>query len=160
MKYECSRLHRCISKIEMYPYQHVGFNQGLGSSSSGQWNLPTSNSWNSSSSPAFPRYATHRATPNSSAINGIRVYVTGTGDNKGVRADGELILAANFEVKINVSGHGQLTASEFAKLAKNNYRRPRQQVKLANSNETLEAFEARQGIVPPGSFRRWDDDGR
>eukprot|EP00960_Hanusia_phi_P049614 759668-Hanusia_phi.AAC.2 len=142
----------------MYPYQHVGFNQGIGAST-GQWNLPTSNSWNGSN-PAYPRHATYRPMPNSSAINGVRVYVTGTGEHEGSRADGELVVATNTEVKINVTGHGQLTAGEFAKLARNNYRRPRQQVKLVSSNETLEAFEARQGIIPPGSFRRWDDDGR
>ena len=106
-----------------------------------------------------PDYGFHtapRPAPDAESINGKAVYIFGSGADRMRKTEGKLVLCSQSgEIKIEVSGHGPLSAAEFARLAKNQWKRPRQNIKLAQSDQTLEDFEYVMNAVPPGTCRRY-----
>jgi len=102
-------------------------------------------------------YASYqRAPPDRAGIDGKLVYMFGTGADRMKKTEGKLVLCAQSgEIKIEVPGYEPLSATEFSALAKHKWKRPRQSIKLAQSDQSLEEFEYSMNAVPPGTCRRY-----
>ena len=97
-----------------------------------------------------------RAPPDKASIDGRLVYMFGTGADRMKKTEGKLVLCGQSgEIKIEVPNYEPLSATEFAALAKHKWKRPRQSIKLAHSDQSLEDFEYTVNAVPPGTCRRY-----
>jgi len=90
------------------------------------------------------------------AIDGKAVYMFGTGGDRMKKTEGKLVLCGQSgEIKIEVPNSDPLSAAEFAQLAKHKWKRPRQSIRIAHSDQSLEDFEYSTNAVPPGTCRRY-----
>jgi len=101
-------------------------------------------------------YVHPRPLPDKASIDGKVVYIFGTGADRMRKTEGKLVLCGQSgEIKIEVPNMDPLTAVEFAQLAKHRWKRPRQNIKLAYNDQSLEDFEYAMNAVPPGTCRRY-----